>query len=143
MNKTPITKMTLSTIFPNGSSRDQRDELRNSWFKKYGNPYIEGKEVWSDVIWRIDSELSAMSMLDSCFAYGGVDRFYTTKSCCPAHAHQTYYEEYLEDFIKLGGTKREFDAAINAQKKYYSRCRVIHNTYIDSEGCSYNSIVEC
>lgn len=142
MAKTSITNMTLSAIFPNGSSRDEREQLMKSWFKKYGNPYIEGKEVWNDVIWRIDSELSAMSMLDSCFAYGGVDKFYTTKSCCPAHYHQTYYEEYLENFIKLGGTKREFDKAIAAQKKYYERCKVVY-AGTDSEGVSYNAIVEC
>lgn len=81
-----------------------------------------------------------MSMLDSCFAYGGVDDFYKKKCYSPDDRDKTYYDKYLEAFIKVGGTKREFDKAIAAQKKYYQKCSVVY-AGTDSEGLSYNGIV--
>ena len=134
-------KRTLSAIFPNGSSKRERDELRRSWFEKYGNPYTGDGNEWSPTIRRLDSELSALSMLDSCFAYGGVEDFYAPHEpweYCGAGSH---YDRYLERFLKLGGTKSEFDRAIAAQVKYYDKCKVVY-AGTDGEGVSYNAIVE-
>lgn len=134
-------KRTLSAIFPNGSSREMRDNLRKSWFEKYGNPYLEGIEVWNKTLWKLERQLSALSMLDSCFAYGGIELFYEYHKPWEYCGEGSHYDHYLKNYIDFGGTKREFDKAIECQKKYYERCKVVFAGY-DGEGLRYNAIVE-
>lgn len=132
----------FSELYPNGCSSTERDRLRNSWFQEYGNPYLEHLGVWSDEIWKLDSELSAISMLDSCFVYGGIKEFYKEHEYWDYCGAGSHYEHCLKDFVECGGTKEEFDKAIEAQKRYYDRCVVARGIYMDSEGNSYNGIRE-
>lgn len=129
-------KRTISSIFPNGSSSVARDELRTAWFEKYGDI-----RKWPPTIRKLDSELSALSMLDSCFAYGGVKEFYTYHEPWEYCGEGSHYDHYLKRYMEVGGTKREFDKAIECQKKYYSKCKVVFAGY-DNEGLGYNRIVE-
>ena len=127
----------LSYYFPNGASQKQRENFRKDLMKdrRLDIAYSE----WTIEERCLDEELSALSMLDSCFAYGGVDDFYRPQSY---KGGRTYYETYLADYIKEGGTKKEFDKMLEIQKKHLERCSVKHNVYVDCEGCMYNSIVD-
>ena len=126
----------MHEIFPNGCSSKQLDALRSSWFEKYGNPYTEGAD-WSEVK-LLESMYNALSMLSSCFAYGGTEQFF--------HSHgvmydETYYDHYLADYLKVGGAKEDFDKMLDIQCEHYKRCSVGY-AGTDFEGCSYNYIDE-
>ena len=134
-------KRVISSIFPNGSSRNERDALRRSWFEKYGNPFRDGSNVWPNTIWKLDKQLSALSMLDSCFAYGGIEQFYKYHKPWEYCGEGSHYDHYLKEYMDTGGTKREFDKMIECQKKYYKKCKVVFAGY-DGEGLGYNAIIE-
>ena len=70
----------MHEIFPNGCSSKQLDNLRKSWFEKYGNPFC-GDGDWSEVE-LLESMYYALSMLSSCFAYGGVNGFLQNMGVC-------------------------------------------------------------
>lgn len=127
----------LSDFFPNGASSKQRDNFRKGLMKnrRLDIAYRE----WTVEEKCLDSELSALSMLDSCFAYGGVDGFFKPKGYGD---NEVYYDTYLKRYLKEGGSKKEFDKMLEIQKKHLERCSVKWCTYTDSEGCSYNSIVD-
>lgn len=126
----------MHEIFPNGCSSKQLEDLRSSWFEKYGNPYTEGAD-WSEVE-LLESMYWALGMLSSCFAYGGTKRFFEESGC---KYGETYYEQHLEDYLAKGGTKEDFDKMINIQCKHYEKCFVGY-AGTDFEGCSYNYIDE-
>ena len=128
----------LSDYFPNGASSKQRNEFLREHLMK-GRARCDAYSEWTVEEKCLDEELSMLDMLDSCFAYDGVSKFYRPK--CYGNG-KSYYEEYLANYIKEGGSKEEFDKMLEIQKKHLERCFVKHNVYTDSEGCSCNSIVD-
>lgn len=128
----------LSDYFPNGASQNQRDNFRKGLLKNQSLP--DAYRNWTVEEKCLDEELSMLDMLDSCFAYGGVSKFYQKQSynCC-----RSYYDEFLKRYIDEGGSKEEFDKMIEIQKKHFEHCFVNYNVHTDFEGCSYNSIVDC
>lgn len=126
----------MHEVFPNGCSDRQLDALRNSWFEKYGNPYTEGAD-WSEVK-LLESMYWALRMLSSCFAYGGTKGFFKEHGTM---YEETYYDHYLAKYLKVSGTKEDFDKMINIQCEHYKKCSVKY-AGTDFEGCSYNCIVE-
>lgn len=133
--------MVLSEIFPNGASSRQLDKLRNSWFDKYGNPFTDDIE-WPKDIDLMDYEMSALGMLASCFAYGGVEKFTRFGVPCRPNTTGDYYHDYLRDYLNHGGTQEEFDKMICIQTEHLKRSSVISNVHTDFEGCTYNGISE-
>lgn len=127
----------LSDYFPNGASDAQRKNFMKGLLK--GEAHYKAYQKWNVEEMCLDEELSMLEMLDSCFAYGGVSEFYRVKSY---NHDKSYYETYLKSYIDKGGSKEEFDKMLEIQKKHLERCFVKHNVYTDSEGCSYNSIVD-
>ena len=127
----------FSDYFPNGASQKQRDNFLKGLYK--GKPLFEVYKTFTKRERCLYEQLSALDMLDSCFAYGGVSDFYVKKSY---NHDKSYYETYLADYLKVGGKKEEFDKMLEVQKKHLARCFVKQNVYTDSEGCSYNSIVD-
>lgn len=128
--------MVFSKTFPNGLSSKQSDEVRTFLYEKYGNPFIQ-QVVWTNYVKRIDRLLNAISMLESCYAYGGTRSFWVNTGVMYSNTH---YEKYLDDYLSVGGTREEFDKVINNQLEHLKRCRVYHGVYTDFEGCTYNSI---
>jgi hypothetical protein len=126
----------MHEIFPNGCSSKQLDKLRMSWFEKYGNPFL-GNGDWSEVK-LLESMYYALGMFSSCFAYGGVNGFFTEHGCM---YKETYYQHYLNDYLEKGGTKEDFDKMLDIQKEHYKKCSVKY-AGTDFEGCSYNAIIE-
>ena len=127
----------LSDYFPNGASEKQRENFRKGLMK--GECLSDAYQKWTVEEKCLDEQLSALSMLDSCFAYGGVSEFYIQKSY---NHNESYYDSYLRDYLKAGGTKEEFDKMLEIQKKHFEHCSVRHSVYTDSEGCTYNSVVD-
>ena len=127
----------LSDYFPNGASHKQRENFRKGLMK--GECLSDVYQKWTVEEKCLDEELSMLDMLDSCFAYDGVSKFYRPK--CYGNG-KSYYEEYLANYIKKGGSKEEFDKMLEIQKKHLKRCSIKYNVYTDFEGCSYNSIVD-
>ncbi|NBW13864.1 MAG: hypothetical protein EBR82_38265 [Caulobacteraceae bacterium] len=66
-------------------------------------------------------------MMESCFAYGGIDP--------NGHNYERYILPYLN---KLG--KRTFTKVYKEKAEELSHCEIIHNTYTDSEGLTYNTL---
>ena len=126
----------MHEIFPNGCSKKQLEDLRSSWFDKYGNPFTEGAD-WSKVR-LLEGMYWALSMLSSCFAYGGTKQFFTDSG---VSYKETYYEHYLKGYLAIGGKKKDFDKMLDIQCKHYERSSVGY-AGTDSEGCSYNYIDE-
>ena len=134
----------LYELYPNGMSKKQQEELRHSWFETYGNPYTSGKkynEVWSKEIRIMEEGLSAISMLTSCFVYGGIQGFYYQHEAWEYCGEGSHYDHYLADFIKEGGTKEEFDKIIENQIRYFEKCSSRY-AGTDSEGGSYRALCE-
>ena len=129
----------LSSVFPYGCTKENREELQAELFKLNGNYSHWGK--WSDSAKQLDKEMSALGMLESCYAYGGISTFYTYHEPWEYCGEGSHYEHYLEKFEKVGGTKEEFDKMIDIQSRYLTeKCKIISAGY-DSDGISYNSIV--
>ena len=126
----------MHEIFPNGCSSKQLDKLRQSWFEKYGNPFL-GNGDWSEVK-ELESMYWALSMLSSCFAYGGVKGFFNEHGI---GYEETYYQHHLNNYLENGGTKEDYDKMLDIQCEHYKKCSVGY-AGTDFEGCSYNCIHE-
>lgn len=127
----------LSDYFPNGASEAQRENFMKGLLK--GKPLYEAYKDWTVEEQCLDEQLTTLSMLDSCFAYGGVSKFYekqTYNNC------RSYYDEYLARYLEKGGSKEEYDKMLEIQKKHFEHCSVKYNVFTDGEGCTYNSIVD-
>lgn len=136
--KTTKVHLKLLDIFPEGASSRQLDKLRASWFEKYGNPFFSDTK-WPSDVEVMDSMMSAIGMLSSCTTYHNPEYFWYEHG----YMHdENYYEYYLEDYIKRGGIKEEFDKMLEIQKEHYKKAEVHSNVYTDYEGCSYNSLEE-
>lgn len=127
----------LSDYFPNGASEAQRNNFRKGLLK--GECLSDAYQKWTVEEKCLDEELNMLSMLDSCFAYGGVSEFYRAKSY---NNNKSYYDSYLKNYLEAGGSKEEFDKMLEIQKKHFEHCSIKHNVFTDSEGCTYNSVVD-
>ena len=126
--------------YPNGISAQERDAIHKSFFTTYGNPYLSSAK-WPTSVVVLDTLFDAYSMLESCFAYDGIQQFYKEQ---PYWRNDTrsYYEQYKDRFMKKGGNQTDFDNAIENQKNFLStHCSVVYGVGIDGEGNSYNAIV--
>jgi hypothetical protein len=135
----------MSVLYPNGYSSAQKDKLRSRIFDVFGNPYTSGKK-WPAEIRRLDAEMSAMDMLVALVCQHGV-RAASIKYKEPKTSRwdvdkRSYYEKYLDDYLKEGGTKEEFDKFLEIQTEHYKRSDVAHNIHTDFEGMSYGGIRE-
>lgn len=132
-------------IFPNGCTSHQRDMLRNGWFGKYGNPFMDGV-TWSNEIKQLDELDSCLDMLNSLYAYNPFwkDEFYQKGSAerLSDDLTDSYYDYFLTQYKKVGGKKEDFDKMLNIQIEHLKRSSVLKNIHTDNEGVSYNSIKE-
>ena len=128
----------LSDYFPNGASKKQRDKFLKEHLLK-GRTRSDAYQSWTVEEKCLDEELSMLDMLDSCFAYGGVSKFYHTYRY---GRYGNYYDDFLKYYLEKGGSKEEFDKMIEIQKKHFEHCFVDYNVHTDFEGCSYNSLID-
>ena len=83
-------------------------------------------------------ELSLREMIMSCLVYG--EDIFT--SVCINACSEYYNKPYAEEYIDILGYDRVMEI-YNDQKKYFdTKCRVEKNVYTDSEGLTYNSLIE-
>lgn len=130
----------LSKIFPNGCTSRQRDNLIKEICSQYGN--VGNWKKWSDSAKQLYEEMSALNMLESCFAYGGTSTFYDQHKAWKYCGEGSHYDHYLADYIEVGGNKKEFDKMIEIQTKYLTeKCEIVY-AGTDGEGLSYNGIRE-
>lgn len=132
----------LSELYPKGISQKQAEQLHSYLFKVFGSPY---NSKWPNEAHMVDSELSLVSMLDSHYAYGDVRTVKRVfKEPRPTNIMnprgESYYDSYLRDYQRYGGTKEEFDKYIDIQISHYKHCDVLKGVGSDDEGNIYNSI---
>lgn len=77
----------------------------------------------------INKELSLKSMLISCFTYGGIAR------------NSWNFEKYISPYQK-SMSKELFEEIYSEMNEHFNNCEILHNTYIDHEGCNYNTLIE-
>jgi hypothetical protein len=75
------------------------------------------------------AEIIMKSMMCSCFAYSSIAE--------DSYSYDKYILPYLNELpVKV------FDEVYKEQSEYLKNCTIIHNVYTDSEGCTYNEIIE-
>lgn len=83
-------------------------------------------------------ELSLRSMIMSCLVYG--EDIFT--SVCINACSEYYHKPYADEYIDILGYDRVM-RVYNDQKHYFdTKCKVNKGVYTDSEGVTYNSLVE-
>ena len=82
-------------------------------------------DSWSEEEKQLDKEISCREMINSCLSYK--TDFLNSK--------------YSEDYIKELGKDRVKEL-YNEQLKHFNNCVLINNVYEDSEGVTYNSVVD-
>ena len=82
-------------------------------------------DSWSEEEKQLDKELSCRKMINSCLCY------------------ETDFlnSEYCKDYIKELGMKRVKEL-YNEQLEHFNNCILLYNVYEDSEGVTYNNIIE-
>lgn len=75
-----------------------------------------------------DEIKSLVSMIDSCFAYGG----------CAKDSYN--YKRYILPY-RARLSEKTFNKAYEKRVKELQSCTIEHSTYTDGEGGSYNSII--
>ncbi len=119
-------------IFPSGGSTLQIDQMHDRVFDKYGNPYLDRSVTWPDKIKRLESIRDAIKMMESCHTYHSLAKW-----------QAKYYDNYLQAYQALGGTKEDFDKCMDVQMKHLTqRSRIVHNIETDSDGYSYHGLSE-
>lgn len=126
--------------YPNGVSRVSRDIIRQNFFTKYGNPYLS-EAKWPQNVSILDKAFSALNMLESCFAYNGISRFYEKQNSWQKD-QRSYYEQYKENFLNAGGIETDYNTIIEIHKNYLNHCNIAYGVEKDNEGNYYNAIVE-
>lgn len=83
-------------------------------------------------------ELSLRSMIMSCLVYR--EDIFT--SVCINACSEYYHRPYADEYIDILGYDRVM-RVYNDQKHYFdTKCKVNKGVYTDSEGVTYNSLVE-
>lgn len=130
----------LSSIFPDGCSKAQREMFVKEVGKKHGC-FMDWLKK-SVIAKRLYEEMAALDMLESCFAYGGISEFYRKHEAWSYCGKGSHYDHYLADYQKVGGNKKEFDRMIKIQTDFLTeKCMVKYNVGTDGEGVSYNAII--
>ena len=87
---------------------------------------------------KLYEEMSLRDMIMSCLTYG--EDIFT--SVCINACSKYYHRPYAEEYIDMLGYDRVMEI-YNDQKEYFdTKCRVEKNVYTDSEGLTYNSMIE-
>lgn len=82
-------------------------------------------ELWSSEQKKLEKELNCIDMINSCLIYK------------KDFMNSTYKDEYIAEF----GLER-VQELYDEQVEYIKNCTIIENAHTDSEGCSYNSLIE-
>lgn len=91
---------------------------------------------WTDEQKRLAEELSCREMINSCLTYGSIDDFWEE------YEWRFGDKSYATPFVRILGIERVKEIVIE-QEKDFSKAKIIHNVYTDSEGVSYNSVLWC
>lgn len=75
---------------------------------------------------RTYEEMSCRSMIMSCLIYG--DNIYKSR--------------YVMEYIDILGEQRVLELCKEQEEYFNTKCKVVKNVYTDSEGVSYNSLIE-
>ena len=87
---------------------------------------------------KLYEEMSLRNTIMSCLTYGN-DIF---TSVCINACSEYYHKPYAEEYIDILGYDRVMEI-YNDQKEYFdTKCKVARNVYTDSEGLTYNSLIE-
>lgn len=108
------------------------EEIKNLMFKN--------KEWWNinSSARKLYVEMSLRNMIMSCLTYG--EDIFT--SVCINACSEYYHRPYADEYIDILGYDRVMEI-YNDQKEYFdTKCRVKKNVYTDSEGLTYNSLIE-
>lgn len=89
---------------------------------------------WTPEQKRLDQELDCREMINSCLTYGGIDGFW--QECEWREGDKSYAARFIREL----GRKRVEELA-EEQQADFSKARIFHGVYEDSEGCSYNGVV--
>ena len=92
-------------------------------------------EKWTDEQKTLYEELSCRIMINSFLTYGGIRSFWYESPFRPP-----YDNSYSAKYVRSLGLKRVQDLVIE-QEADYAKAKVIHGTYTDSEGVTYNSVI--
>lgn len=93
---------------------------------------------WTEEEKQLDKELSLRSMIMSCLIYG--EDIFT--AVCINMCSEYYQRPYADEYIDILGKERVMEI-YNEQKEYFdTKCKVNKNVYTDSEGVTYNSLIE-
>jgi hypothetical protein len=81
-----------------------------------------------DMAWTIDREIESFKgMMESCYAYGSIDR------------DSWWFQKYISPYIdKLG--EELFEQTYQEQYEYLQDFIVVHSVYTDYEGGNYNRL---
>lgn len=87
---------------------------------------------------KLYEEMLLREMIMSCLTYGN-DIF---TSVCINGCSEYYHRPYADKYIDILGYDRVMEI-YNDQKEYFdTKCKVERNVYTDSEGLTYNSLIE-
>lgn len=76
---------------------------------------------------KYDETESLKSMIESCFAYGGIEK-------------ESYnYSKYILPYKEQLGTEL-FERIYNEEAERLTQYKIVYNTYTDSEGLTYNTL---
>lgn len=89
---------------------------------------------WTPEEKKLYEELSCRDMINSCLCYGGISGFWSEHSWC--RPDQTYADKYVRS-LGLERVKQ----IVAEQEADFAKATVIRDSYTDSEGCTYNSII--
>lgn len=104
-------------------------ETKGIFSREQIHEYREQKGGYFKVSEIGQSELSFKEMLLSCFTYGGVER------------DKHNFNKWLVPYQKELGIEL-FNEIYNEMNKYFSRLTISHCVYTDSDGYTYNSLIE-
>ena len=87
---------------------------------------------------KLYEEMSLRSMIMSCLTYGY--NIFTSK--CYDGCSEYYNKPYAKEYIDILGYDRVMEI-YNNQKEYFdTKCKVNKGVYTDSDGLTYNSLIE-
>lgn len=89
------------------------EALESKEYKEQGLVYGEG---------------GCRSMIMSCLVYG--------------YSRDYFYKNHANKFVAELGVERVEEILEDQYDYFINHCRVNHNVYTDSEGCTYNSVTE-
>ena len=114
--------------------------MNSKEIKEIKNLMFDNKE-WKNInssARKLYEEMSLREMIMSCLIYG--DDIFT--SVCINACSKYYHRPYAEEYIDMLGYDRVMEI-YNDQKEYFdTKCKVARNVYTDSEGLTYNSLIE-